>query len=206
MSRRVAGVGMLLFALLGAARTSEAGLLEFIWGLSGPQMLGTGYGCTLTFKGNIEDCRLGASLTPPPALGQAVARGPFLFLGGALLLSTGRDSDQSYDGLEVQMVELTPALTFRSWTSPSSNFRVSHGAGVAFDFFSGDRFQHFTKVAFASTLVGFEYKRLVLSLTFRIYPDGVSKEEFRNSPGQVVNHNGNLERVYGATVNWIYRK
>ncbi len=61
MVRKLVAVGALFFAMLGAPRTSEAGLFDFIWEMSGPQMIGAGYGCLFTPPPNIvkKGCRLG---------------------------------------------------------------------------------------------------------------------------------------------------
>src|SRR5262245_11902739 len=56
MLRRAAGVGILLFAVLCMPRTSEAGLLEFIWDLSGPQIVNVGFGCNFDMKFKKQDC------------------------------------------------------------------------------------------------------------------------------------------------------
>src|SRR2546423_728608 len=45
MLKRATVTGIVLFSLLGTPNRSEAGLLEFIWDMSGPQMFNVGFGC-----------------------------------------------------------------------------------------------------------------------------------------------------------------
>lgn len=45
MLKRIAVAGIVLVSLLGMPNRSDAGLLEFIWDMSGPQMINGGFGC-----------------------------------------------------------------------------------------------------------------------------------------------------------------
>jgi hypothetical protein len=206
MRRWAAGLGILLFALLGMPHRSEAGLIELIWEMSGPRMLGAGFGCTYTLKGEREDCRL-ASLLHGGKARQAVTRsdphGPLVFVGGSYFFSTGHDSKtQEYDWFGTHMLAVEPGLKFRSKVRSGTNIRVSHGAGVSYDFLFGQPFRRFTKLGFTLTPIELEYKRVAVGFIVRIYPDGFKDDEFRS--GRRVDHDGPSERLYGVSATLIF--
>ena len=85
MGRRIVLVGTLLAALVGAPRPSDAGLLEIIWEMSGPRMIGLGYGCLFTVGMKTEECRVGSAMVHHMAEVTAPKLQPFIVLGGTLL-------------------------------------------------------------------------------------------------------------------------
>jgi len=56
MTRRFAAVAVLLF-VLGLPRSSDAGILEFIWEMSGPQLIGYGHSCILPLRTKPVRCQ-----------------------------------------------------------------------------------------------------------------------------------------------------
>ena len=80
MLRRIAVLGMMLFALLGLPRSSHAGLLELIWEMSGPQMIGSGISCIYSVRLQRQECRIGGMFLKPTADQPRNPHGPFLVI------------------------------------------------------------------------------------------------------------------------------
>ena len=205
MVRKSVVVGALFFAMLGAPRTSEAGLFDFIWEMSGPQMFGVGYGCLFTTQFKKEECRLGAvpakkmealGITPPES------HGPFISLNGSYFFSTDRDSaTQKYDWLDVQMVAFEPGVAFRSiGNTAAKDVRIHHGVGVSYNFLFGRNFKSFDKFAFTFSPFDFAYKDFAVGLTIRLYPNGFTDDEFGFGPR--VSYDRPPETVYGMSFTW----
>ena len=112
MLRRIVVLGLMMFALLGVPRRSEAGLLELIWEMSGPQMLGSGVSCLYSGRMQLQECRIGGMFLQPLHEQPKNPHGPFLVLGGSGLVSTSKDSDtQRYGWFDANMVAFEPGIT-----------------------------------------------------------------------------------------------
>jgi len=214
MVRRLAVVGALLIVLVGVPRSSEAGLLEIIWEMSGPRMFGLAYGCMINVKTHsLEECRLGQ----PPTLvtaantaalkGQATAPDPekkktFLVLGGSLLGSTGHDSKnddgslkQGYDWGEIWMLAFEPGVARRFYDN--GRIQLHYGTGVSYELLFGRDIKRFDKFAFTATPIDVSWKHLAGGLRFRMYPHGFSDDEFK--PGPLVKKDRGFEFTWGFT-------
>jgi hypothetical protein len=204
MTRRMAVLGMLLFAVLGVPRTSDAGLFEFIWEMSGPRMVGATVSCLFTVDGKLDlaECRAGNGLATIQAKRRYV---PLLVLGGGGFVSTGHDSaTKTYDWGDATMLVLEPGALFLSKLEPSKGgLRVGHGVGISYDVLFGKDFQTFDKFAFTFTPVEVSYWRLVFALKLRLYPNGFTNDEF--SPGPPASLNRGAELVWGGGVSYIFR-
>ena len=202
--RRCAAVGVFLVALLGMPRTGHAGILELIWALSGPQMIGAGYSCL--FRPPLErlGCRIGSSAAtikndtpPPPRVGELL-----FVLGGVVFTSTSKDSDtQQYDWFDANMVAFEPGVVVFSRVPPVDGWRVSHGAGISYDLVFGDNFRRFDKFAFTVTPIQLTYKRLTFGIKLRIFPNGFTDDEFGFGPR--LDFNRPAETTVGAGFSWI---
>jgi len=149
MRRQIAIGATLVVAILGAPRLTEAGLLDIIWEMSGPQMLGVSFGCLVapgakTKAEKFDHCRLGEVpvvavqrvSTNPDASTAANTDRPRTFIGfsGGIYGSTSQDSStQKYKWWEIGMVELGAGLSFRSFNPPDNHVRVNHGFGVIYE-------------------------------------------------------------------------
>jgi len=204
MSRRIAVLGMLLFALLGMPRTSNAGILELIWEMSGPQMVGLGYGCLYSLKPVKQDhCRIGSTFFSPAMQKKNVNRGPYLALGASIFGSTGRDSaTQGYDWGEIWMLALEPGLAVRSYEcGPNSEVQVHHGVGISYDLMFGRDIRRFDKFAITVTPIDVVLKRVAVGIKLRMYPNGFTDDEFK--PGPTISQNRPFEATLGFTFSVI---
>ena len=180
MRRRTMAAAVFLLAMVAAPRRSEAGLLDFIWEMSGPQMLGPSIGCMLTFKGNLEWCVV-SPLRANELLGEENLHGPFLFLGGEYTFSTGRDGTDGakYKFFNTHRAAVTPALMFRAGTW--KNVTLYHAAGLTFERLFGvddADFEAFNKAGFIFVPVEVAFPRFHVAVKFRLYPDGFTPDQF----------------------------
>jgi len=204
MGRRLAVMGTLVVALLGAPRPSDAGLIEIIWEMSGPQMIGLSYACMYGVESRgLEQCRIGQFISRDLKQG---GKGPFLVLGGGIFGSTGKDSaTQHYDWGEVWMVALDAGVAVRSYTCAGADGRdevqVHHGVGVTYNRLFGHDFRPFDKFAITITPIDIAVKRVAVGIKLRMYPNGFTDDEFKPVP--VVSQNRPFETTVGFTVSLI---
>jgi hypothetical protein len=214
MVRRFVAVGALLLAVLGTPRTSEAGLFDFIWEMSGPQMAGAGYGCHFSPPPKIvkKGCRLGGVAGYSALIeteGQRAAKQKvdrlFLALNGAYYFSTGKDSTDPVTGEKVDykffhehMLAVSPALVFQS--VKFRELTVYHSAGVSYNFLFGQDFRRFDKFAFTITPIDVAVGRVSAGFTLRLYPNGFTQDEFGFGPR--LHYDRESEWVLGFNVGW----
>jgi hypothetical protein len=192
MGRRIAVVGTLLIALLGAPRPSEAGLLEIIWEMSGPQMLGFALGCLYSpSTKKFEQCRIGENPTAQYMSAKADTDRPKTFIGfsGGIYGSTGVDSGtQEYKWWEIGMVELGTGLSFRSFDPTDNHVRVQHGFGVVYERLFGRGIENFNngaihpfnKFAFTVTPVDVTINdKVAFGIKLRLYPHGFTDDQLK---------------------------
>jgi hypothetical protein len=205
MVRRFVAVGVLLVAVLGAPRASEAGLIDFIWEMSGPQLIGAGYGCLFTTKFKSDECRIGGVAAYALDGRPDESKDRFFWtLNGAYYLSTAKDSGaQHYDWQDVQMLAFSPGVAFRS-NKVNHSVKVLHGAGVTYNFLFGRNFRRFDKFGFTFTPIDVAYKRLSVGFVARLYPNGFTADEF--GFGERVTYDRKKEWVLGFNVGWRLRK
>ena len=195
MGTRIAVVGTLLIALLGAPRPSEAGLLEIIWEMSGPQMLGYTYGCLYSLSTKeFKQCGLDRnpiaqhSSSRPDTTNKKL---PFIDFSAGIYGSTGVDSrTQHYNWWEIGMVELGTGLSFRSYQTggpTNDDVRVNHGFGIAYERvfgrgiegFNNGGIDAFNKFAFTVTPVDVTLNKIAFGIKLRLYPHGFTDDEFK---------------------------
>jgi hypothetical protein len=195
---------MLLFLVFGVPRRSDAGLLEFIWELSGPQLVGSGFSCLYSLQFKPLECRIGGVFLKPVSEQPKNPHGPFLVIGGSGLVSTGKDSDtQQYGWFDANMVAFEPGVIVFSKVSPSSELRVGHGTGVSWGLLFGDNFRRFDKFAYSIVPVEVSYKKFIIALKIRIYPNGFTDDEFGFGPR--LDFNRPAETTYGFSFSYLIR-
>jgi hypothetical protein len=202
MGRRIVAVGTLLVALLGAPRPSNAGILEIIWEMSGPQMLGLSYGCLFPFANfKIDQCRIG----PLPTIQKAYASTDhkvFFALSGAIFGSTGKNSDtQPYHWWELGMAAIEPGVAIRTYDK--DGVQVHHGVGVSWERFFGQDIRPFDKFAITVTPIEVSLvpNRVAVGIKLRMYPNGFTDDEFK--PGPLISRNRPFEATVGFSVSYI---
>jgi hypothetical protein len=212
MTRRVATLGALLFVLLGIPRSSEAGFFDFIWEMSGPQMLGFSHGCLYSVKTKkFEQCRIGENPTAQFKI-KSEPKGPFIGFSAGIYGSTGVDSrTQKYDWWEIGMVELATGLAFRSYEcggTAGKDVQIHHGFGVAYERLFGRSTKNnngaihpFNKFAITVTPVDVTLKKVAFGIKLRLYPEGFTDDEFKAGLPPVSNRP--FETTVGFTFSWI---
>jgi hypothetical protein len=177
MRRRFGALGVLLFVLLGLPRTSDAGILEFIYEMSGPQLIGYGHACILPLRTKPVRCQWDVVRDSSDDQNR---RGPHLVLQGTIFFSTPRDSKTvAYDWFDVGMVALEPSLMVTS-KLPSSHegVRISHRAGITYNYLFGRNFDSFDKFGYLLVPIEVTYKDIALAAKIRLYQHGFTDDEF----------------------------
>lgn len=182
MLRRKLALCVFVVALFGMPRTGHAGILELIWELSGPQLIGGGLSCLYSFpKPTLEECRLGSSPTLQAIQMRTLhKRFPLFFvLGGSGFISTPRDTNNNYEWFDVNMVAVDGGLF--TFTKPTS-LRIGHGAGLSVNHFFGRNFRPFQTFAFTFTPIELSGDHFAIGLKVRLYPDGFTDDQFGFAP------------------------
>src|SRR4051812_12869749 len=218
MSKWKSVLAILLLSVVLAPRASEAGLGEVIWGLSGPQLVGLGYGCRFHYSDDTNgadkkpdgkkklhsECQAGA---PPTARDELLVHPKLLgvSLGAVYFRSTDTDSDTAtYKLGEVEMLAIEPAVSLTYFHRDDENFRLYHGVGISYDFAFGAHYQAFDKFGFKITVVeAVLWKHLSLGYNWRIYPNGFTADEFGKGPR--LHFNRPAEAAKGYTIGWIFK-
>ena len=183
MRRRTAAVAVFLLAMLAAPRRSDAGVLDFIWEMSGPQMLGPSIGCMLTFKGELRRCLVSPLLTQR-MLGDKGFQGPFLYVAGEYTFSTGKNAGgHDYKFFNTHRLAFAPQLMVRS--TRVNNIDLFHAAGITYEYLFGvddADFPSFDKFGFVFTPVEFAFPKFSIAPKIRVYPNGYTADEFGFGP------------------------
>jgi hypothetical protein len=186
----IAGVG--LMTLLCLPRESAAGIGDIIFGMSGPQMIGAIAHCRVPFGGSVTQCHIlnkGRTADADDL--------PFwVSLEGGFYVSTTRDAKDGheFDWFDVRMVTFEPLFEWR-WPSHP---RIRHGIGLGYNFLFGDGFDAFDKFNVKLRLIDVEFPGFDLAFNLRLYPNGVTSNEF--SPGPKIDVDRPAEVVIGASV------
>ena len=212
-ARRLIAFVLFLGVVLGAPRPSEAALADFIWGLSGPQLIGAGFGCRFDFTLKPERCVWGAVPAPAPmtenARTESAWKKLYFSVGGSAFVSTSRDSESGVDyrWFDIGMVALEPSVSFNSANSRSGNVHVFHGVGPTYDVLFGIRrdFSTFDKFGIRVTPVevDFDKQRILIALTLRLYPNGFTDDEF--GVGERRDYNRPFESVVGVSFGYSFK-
>jgi hypothetical protein len=191
--RQAARVGLIALILVGGARTSEAGIGDLIWELSGPQMVGAGVACRFSFKGIFQYCEWAAGVAGL-TFNAAPNENPrwFWTLGGAGYVSTGKNSrykdnrscptaaacagdEIDYHDFDHRMLSFEPTLDYL--VSGGMDAGLFLTAGPTFHAVwnrDAPRFQK-TGIKIAPEL---RFKSVTFSYNLRFYPDGFGPDEF----------------------------
>jgi hypothetical protein len=207
MLRRITCAGIFVFALVGLPGLANAGIIEFIWKMSGPQFIGAGLGCTFNPDFALHNCRLGGTAALEIERQRASdqrARGPYLFLGGEAQFSTGlNDADGSdYKVGQIWRAAVTPGVSYRAWEVRGRPIYV--GAGLSWDLLFGKDFSAFDK--FAISVVPAEVllaPKHALAFKLRIYPNAYTSDEFGFGPRQ--DYNRPWEVAWGFSYSYLFK-
>ena len=181
--------GIALLALLAFPRAGSADLIDFIWEMSGPQMIGKGL---LHCEFDLQDSE--RKLPDSDRICQYVFRdlshegqrhGVWrIALDTTAYLSTGKSSGtHHYQWGSVGMVAVEPMLEVRSCCDDKKVFSVHHGVGLSYDFLFGQHFSRFNKFGLKITPIGFKFtKKVSAAYNVRVYPHKFTPDEFGFGP------------------------
>ena len=216
MLKKVLAIAVVVCSALVFPPTSEAGLADFIWGLSGPQMLGWGGGCrwALEDPSKKDICEHGSA--PTLISTRTYDNEPripvFFSVGGTFYWSTGTNSStQEYRWFDVGMVAFEPGISYRSASfrngrsqgaQPDRRIQLYHGVGPTLDYvfpMRGD-FDSFGKAGVKVTPIEvlFHQQHLALALNLRYYPNRFTDDQFQ--PGPRLDIDRSSEWTWGFSV------
>jgi hypothetical protein len=206
MSRRSLGtIVVVLLASLAFPNTAHSSIIDWIWTMSGPQMIGFPLHCEYDLENNKWECReidrlFAGQLKPRRDRKTWVSfdTGPYF--------STGYDSDEGtdFEWFKTWMVAFEPVLEIRSHTSPGGAVMLHHGlVGLSYDVLFGSGFDTFDKFGLKFKPIGVTIKkRFNAAFTMRWYPNGFTRDEFGYGPRQDFNRDG--EMLYGFSIGYIW--
>lgn len=210
---RVGTAGLAMVMILMVPRAASAGmgeLVDYIIGLTGPQMIGIPIACQLNLETSETACYLSHLRIPPQDAGADDRywqnRRFWASIGGAVYFSTGKNSEmREFEAFRVGMLGFEPMLNYRTVASESRNFAVEHGAGPSLLYLFGKGFDSFVKggikvrpLAVTWTNIGRRQLDFGVAYNLRIFPKAFTSEDFGVSPGTTT-HSGR-EIAHGITI------
>lgn len=196
-SKRV--LALVVFGVLACARPADAGWLDFIWEMTGPQMIGIGGGCEMSLARN----------------GDWRCTVPFKRLPNRLSTSDQKDdrwwvsaytyyyfstSYNHYDANAVHGFGVDPMLSFAHYRG---RVRITHGAGFTLQRFWSDDFQTVGNAGLKIQPVTAEIPvagtvKMKLAYNLRVYWDG-----FESNPPALTKTSAS-ERTHGLVVSFTF--
>ena len=184
--------GLVLASLLGFPATATAGIMDIIWEMSGPQMIGGVIRCRFPFDDTYAKCELSVTAANKA---ERIARNEWeerlwFALEGGVLTSTGhnardRSGDIDYKFGRIWMLGVEPILE-GSWKgdikeaseSGSGKGVVYHGAGLFYNRFIVHDAKPLNKAGVKLRPIGIMYSGWGLEYNIRLYPRGFTPDEF----------------------------
>ena len=114
--RRLWMVASVFALMLLGPRVAEAGIGEFIWEMSGPQMVGGGVQCKFHLTGGLDICYVSFPL-PAPLIAADAPKPRFrVSLDGGVYVSTGKNAGGvDYEAWKTWMLAFDPMIERVSW-------------------------------------------------------------------------------------------
>jgi hypothetical protein len=190
--------GIALLALLAFPRTGSADLIDFIWEMSGPQMIGARLlHCEYDLPDGDPRCQF---------LGHEGQRHQVwrLTLDANAYTSTGKSSGTHHYGWGRNgMVAVEPMLEARSCCTDEGGFSVHHGVGLSYNFLFGQHFSRFNKLGVKITPIGITFKKFSAAYNVRVYPHGFTADEFGFGP-RLFDLSRGRETLHGFSVDYDF--
>jgi hypothetical protein len=186
--------GIALLALLAFPSAGRADLIDFIWDMSGPQMVGKGlihceYDLQASNRGQGSNRGPDSDRGCKYAFRDVSREGQRLGLWRITLdttayLSTGKSAGgNQYKWGSVGMVAVEPMLEVRSCCTDNKLLSVHHGVGLSYDFLFGQHFSRFNKFGLKITPLGIKFnKKISAAYNVRLYPHKFTPDEFGFGP------------------------
>jgi hypothetical protein len=193
--------GIAMALLLMVPRAASAGMgeaVDFIIGLTGPQMVGVPMACEVILgegdrKGDAA-CYLAGIRVPWPRFMEDDLfwqdRNYWVSFGGGVYASTGKNSDmRNFNAYDVWMLAIEPMVNYRTFKNESQNFVVEHGVGPSLLFLFGNGidgrdFEAFAKGGIKVRPVALTWRNLKgfldlgVAYNLRIFPQPFTAPEF----------------------------
>ena len=185
--RRLGWTSLVAVALLlSTPRTGSAGIGEWIWEMSGPQMVGGGIECKFTFKGELEICYVTSGVPFSVANNKRKVR-PRISIEGGLYGSTGKNSNGvEYKAGDAWMFAFDPMIELvhheTTMTAGADRAEIYHGLGVSYNRLFGKDFHPFNNAAIKVRPIGVRFGRNNLEFDLRVYPNHFSATDFGKVP------------------------
>jgi hypothetical protein len=196
------------FAVLAFPNVSHANIIDWIWSMSGPQMVGVVLHCEYDIQNDKSECRF-SDYRFVGKLDARQVRRFWLSIDTGVYTGTGKDSDgHSFRPFKDNMLAFEPMFEIRSYTSRDSKVDWSHGLiGISWDLLKGARYDAFDKFGIKFRPVGVTIHQgehsWTASYTLRVYPNGFTSDEFGIGP-PVVNPNREAEVLHGFTFGFVW--
>lgn len=200
---RLCTAGIVFAALLASPGSASAGIIDFIWEMSGPQMAGVPITCDIDVRTGEYQCRaLELHIKGDRNFRRGMGR-LWIAAGGGVYISTGKNTTMREFGFgSVQLVAVEPTLHLRSYESAGRAVAVEHGlAGLSYFVLHGDGFETFDKLGVKTIPIEVRIKRFTAAYTFRLFPEGFTSAEFGVPAGSPNTHTGR-EIVHGFILGW----
>ena len=203
ISRSFVLAGLAILTLLGTPRQADAGLVDWIWEMSGPRMIGVAIDCRFSSRDNPE-----CYLFKPLLSGPRERPRSWLSLEGGLYFSIPKeeeDADQDYGFGDVWMVAIDPVVHIRSMLARDGRLKVYHGVGASYNVLFGGNFSSFDKLGAKIRPIAFEYEvsdvfTYGLLYTVRLYANEFRNEDFGIAPRTDDTDDRPKEFVHGVTL------
>ncbi len=205
MSRRYLGTGgIAVLALLAIPSTGHASIIDWIWTMSGPQMVGAVLHCEYDIQNNKSECRAIDYLFAGK-LASRKERRVWLSIDTGFYTGTGKDSDGNvFKPFKNNMIAFEPMLEMRSYKSIDQKVMYHHGLiGISWDYLVGADHESFDKFGLKFRPVGVTFGRYNLSYTLRLYPNGFTPDEFGIVPREPGLNRGS-EVLHGFTFGYLW--
>lgn len=202
--------GLAVLLLLMVPRAASAGMgevVDFILGLTGPQMIGLPIGCDLNLNSRESACNFSfIRLKGPEDDSFWLNRRFWASIGGGVYASTAKNSEmREFSWFDVGMLALEPTLNYRTFTGgDNARYVIEHGAGGSLLYLFGDGFQPFAKGAIKIRPISFTARNVIngrislgVAYNLRIFPDAFTSEDFGAPPSST--HDGR-EVAHGFTI------
>lgn len=206
MSKRPLGIiGIVVLVLLAFPRGGTAGIIDTIFEMSGPQLIGVVIGCKVELNADLSnEC----SIVGWPTERSAGVPRAWLSVEGGIYTSTGKNSEgTNYEAFRTNMLAFEPILEVRS--TNLNGFVVYHGvAGLSYDFFFGPDFRRFDKFGAKFRPIGVAFNtgrfRWDLAYNLRLYGNGFTADEF--GFGRRMDGDRPSEAVHGVSIGLLFRR
>jgi hypothetical protein len=195
-------LALVVLAVFACARPADAGWLDIIWEMTGPQMIGVGAGCEVSLARN-GDWRCTVPFKRlPNRLGTADQKDDRWWLS-AYTYYYWSTAHKDYDGFAVQGLGVDPMVSFAHYRS---RVRITHGVGFTLQRFWSDDFATVGNAGLKIQPVTAEFRlggtvKLELAYNLRVYWDGF---ESRPSIPPVLTKTSESERTHGVVVSLTF--